>query len=227
VAVVLEVLVEAAAPVVSVEADAAAPQASGDIAVAFALSVSASVAVAEVDTPVCPSSLAFPNDDYFANPASADEVVGWESVHSSTYAHTNYVLCSVLSNPGLHQNRMLEHVYKNASHGHDAVSDTNDHPIDATRTHSKNTNLRLSQVQHKHRLYRAVRSHREALDIRWAEAEEWVLRVFRAQRDFPTPVACMSDLLLLPVPVPGLPLELVPVPELLLAPVPVSYSQSM
>ena len=61
--------------VVSV-ADAAEPQASVDIAVAFDVSVPVSVVVVEVDSSGRPKFLAFPNVDHYASSSSSVEVVG-------------------------------------------------------------------------------------------------------------------------------------------------------
>ena len=57
-------------------ADVAEPQASVDIAVAFVVLVPVSVFVVEVDSPVRPKFLAFPNVDYFSSSSSSVEVVG-------------------------------------------------------------------------------------------------------------------------------------------------------
>ena len=61
--------------VVSV-ADVAEPQASVDIAVAFAVLVPVSVVVVEVDSSGRPKFLAFPNVDHYASSSSSVEVVG-------------------------------------------------------------------------------------------------------------------------------------------------------
>ena len=89
-------------------ADVAEPQASVDIAVAFVVLVPVSVVVVDVDSSGRPKFLAFPNVDHYASSSSSVEVVGEESVHSSTGARTNYGLCSILSNPGLRHSRTLE-----------------------------------------------------------------------------------------------------------------------
>ena len=135
--------------VVSV-ADVAEPQVSVDIAVAFAVLVPVSVVVVEVDSSGRPKFFAFPNVDYYASSSSSVEVVGEESVHSPTGARTNYGLCSILSNLGLHQNKNLEHCYNNPSPGYNNVSDTNDLPIDATTNHSRKRCLHQCQEQRKH-----------------------------------------------------------------------------
>jgi hypothetical protein len=57
-------------------ADAAEPQASVDIAVAFVVLVPVSVVVAELDSSGCPRFLAFPNVDHFSSSSSSVEVVG-------------------------------------------------------------------------------------------------------------------------------------------------------
>jgi hypothetical protein len=146
--------------VVSV-ADVAEPQASVDIAVAFDFLAPVSVVVVEGDSPGRPKFLAFPNVDHYASSSSSVVVVGQESVRSSTGARTNYGLCSILSNLGLHQNKNLEHCYNNSSPGYNNVSDTNDLPMDATTNHSRKTSLHLYQEQRKHRSYQASRSHPE------------------------------------------------------------------
>jgi hypothetical protein len=156
--------------VVSV-ADVAEPQASGDIAVAFVVLVPVSVVVVELDSSGRPKFLAFPNVDHFASSSSSVEVVGEESVHSSTGARTNYGLCSILSNLGLHQNKNLEHCYNKPSPGYNNVSDTNDLPIDATTSHSRKRGLHQCQVQRRH-TSQASLSPRVVRQIRWVVAEE-------------------------------------------------------
>jgi hypothetical protein len=138
-------------------ADVAEPQAAVDIAAAFVVLVPVSVAVVDVDSSGRPKFLAFPNVDHYASSSSSVEVVGEESVHSSTGARTNYGLCSILSNLGLHQNKNLEHCYNNPNPGHNNVSDTSDLPIDATTSHSRKTDLPLYLGQRKHRPYQASR----------------------------------------------------------------------
>jgi hypothetical protein len=153
-----EVVFVAAVSVAAVSiADVAEPQASVDIAVAFVVLVPVSGVVAEVDSPGRPKFLAFPNVDHCATSASSVEGLGDESVHSSTGARTNYGLCSILSNLGLHQNKNLEHRYNNPNPGHNNVSDTNDLPMDATTSHSRKTDLHLCLEQRKHRPYQASR----------------------------------------------------------------------
>ncbi len=125
-------------------------QVSVDIAVAFVVLVLVSVVVAEADSSERPRFLAFPNVDCFANSSSSVELVGEESVHSPTGARTNFGLCSILSNPGLHQNKNLEHYYNNPNPGYNNASDTNDLPIDATTNHSRKTNPHQCQEQRKH-----------------------------------------------------------------------------
>ena len=156
--------------VVSV-ADVAEPQASVDIAVAFVVLVPVSVVVVEVDSSGRPKFLAFPNVDHFASSSSSVEVVGEESVHSSTDARTNYGLCSILSNLGLHQNKNLEHCYNNPSPGYNNVSDTNDLPIDATTNHSRKRGLHQCQGQRRHTSQVSL-SPLVVRQIRWAAAEE-------------------------------------------------------
>jgi len=156
--------------VVSV-AHVAEPQASVDIAVAFHVSVPVSVVVVEVYSSGRPKFLAFPNVDPFANCSSSVEVVDQESVHSSTDARTNYDLCSILSNLGLHQNKNLEHCYNNPNPGYNNVSDTNDLPKNATTNHSRNRSLHQCQGQRRH-TYQVTLLTLVAREIRWVVAEE-------------------------------------------------------
>ena len=156
--------------VVSVS-DVAEPQASVDIAVAFVVLVPVSVVVVEVDSSGLPRFLAFPNVDYYASSSSSVEVVGKESVHSSTGARTNYGLCSILSNLGLHQNKNLEHCYNNPSLGYNNVSDTSDLPIDATTNHSRKRGLHQCQEQRRHSSQVSL-PPLEVRQIRWVEAEK-------------------------------------------------------
>jgi len=158
--------------VVSVS-DVAEPQASVDSAVAFDILVPVSVVVVEVDSSGRPKFLAFPNVDHYASSSSSVEVVGWESVHSSTDARTNYGLCSILSTLGLHQNKNWGPCYNNPSPGYNNGSDTNDLPIDATTNHSRKTCLHLYQEQRKHCAYQASLSHPEVPEIRWVVAEKF------------------------------------------------------
>ena len=148
------------------------PQASVDIAVAFVVLIPVSVVVVEVDSSGRPKSLAVPNVDHYASSASSVEVVGKESVRSSTHARTNYGLGSILSTLGLHQNRNWEQCYSTPSPGHNTVSDTTGLPTDATTNHSRRTCLLLYQVQRKHRSYPASLSHLEVPGIRWVVAEK-------------------------------------------------------
>ena len=132
-------------------ADVVELQASVDIAVASDGLVPVSVVAVEADSSGRPKFLSFPNVYYFANSSSYCVIVGMESVHSSNGARTNYDLCSVLSNPGLHQNKNLEHCYNNPSPGYNNGSDTNDPPIDATTSHSRKRGLHQFQEQRRHR----------------------------------------------------------------------------
>jgi hypothetical protein len=125
--------------------DVAEPQASVDIAVVFVVLVPASVVAVEVDSSGRPKFFAFPNICSSPNCPSSVEVVGEESVHSPTGVRTNYGLCSILSNPDLHQNKNLEHCYNNPNPGHNNVSDTNDLPKSATTNHSRNRGLHQCQ----------------------------------------------------------------------------------
>ncbi len=131
-------------------ADAAEPQASVDIPVAFRVSVPVSVVAVEVDSSGRPKFLAFPNVDYHASSSSSVEVVSKESAHSSSGARANHGACSILSNPGLRQNKNLGHSYNRPSSGYNTVSDTNDLPIDATTSHSRKTSLLLYQDRRRY-----------------------------------------------------------------------------
>jgi len=126
------------------------PQASVGIPVVFDVLVPVSGVAVEVDSPRRPRFLAFPSVDCYASPSSSVQVVGEESVHSSTGAHTNYGLCSILSNLGLHQNKNLEHCYNNPSPGYNNVNDTNALPKNATTNHPRNRSLHQCQGQHRH-----------------------------------------------------------------------------
>jgi hypothetical protein len=158
------------AAVVSV-ADVVEPRASVDIAVAFAVLVPVSVVVVEVDSSGRSKFLAFPNVCSFPNCSNSVEVVGEESVHSSTDAHTNDDLCSILSNLGLHQNKNLEHCYNNPSPGYNNVSDTNDLPKNATTSHSRKRGLHQCQGQRRH-MSQVSLPPRVVRQIRWAGAAE-------------------------------------------------------
>ena len=171
--VVSAVDLEVSEPEVVFVADVAEPQASVDIAVAFDFLVPVSVVLVEVDSSGRPRFLAFSNVDHYASSASSVEVVGQESVHSSNGVRTNYGLCSILSNLGLHQNKNLEHCYNNPSPGYNNVSDTNVLPTDATTNHCRRRCPRLRQGRRKHRSYQASLSHPEVPQIRWVVAEKF------------------------------------------------------
>jgi len=158
--------------VVSV-ADVAEPQASDDIALPFDVLVPVSLFVVEVYSPGRPKFLAFPNADHYAISSSSVEIVREESVHSSTGVRTNYGLCSILSNLGLHQNKNLGHCYNNPNPGYNNVSDTNVLPKDATTNHRRRRYPRLRQGRRKHHLYQASLSHPEVPQIRWVVAEKF------------------------------------------------------
>ena len=157
--------------VVSV-ADVAERRASVDIVVAFAVLVLVSVVVAGVYSSGRPRFLAFPNVDHFASSSSPVEVVGEESVHSSTGARTNHGFCSILSNLGPRQNRNLGHDHNNPTPGHDNVSDTIGLAKDATTNHRRKRCLRLSQGQRRH-TYPVSLSPPVVRQIRWAVAEKF------------------------------------------------------
>jgi len=121
--------------------------------------------VAEVDGVRRPSFFPFPSVGQYASASSSVEDVDAESFHSSTDAHASYVLGNSLSNLGLHQHRNLEHCYNNPNPDYNTVSDTNDHPINATTNHPRKTSLQLYQEQRKHHLYQASQSHLEVPQI--------------------------------------------------------------
>jgi hypothetical protein len=153
-------------------ADVAEPQTSADIAVAFAVLAPVSVVVVEVDNSVRPTFVAFPNVDCYATSASSVEVVGDQSAHSATGARTNYGLCSILSNLGLHHNKNLEHCYNNPSPGYNTVSDTNHPAMDATTSHSRRTSLPLPQAQRKHWVHQVALSQPEVRQTLWAAVNQ-------------------------------------------------------
>ena len=163
VAVVFVAVVFVAAVFVAV--DVAEPQASVDIAVAVVFLVPVSVVAAGVDSPGHPTFVASPNACSFPSSSNSVEIVGEVFVGSPTGAHTNYGLCSILSNLGLHHNKNLELCYNNASPDYNNVSDTNDLPMDATTNHSRKTGLHLYQEQRKHYWYRVILSHSGVLEM--------------------------------------------------------------
>jgi hypothetical protein len=164
-----EVVVLAAEPavvsVVASVADVAEPQASFDIPVAFDVLVPVSVVPVEVDSSGRPKSLAFPNVDHFATPASSVEVAGNQFAHNTSGARTNHGFCNALSIPDLHQNKILEHYGNKPSRGHSNVIDTNDLAMGATTSHSRKTSLSLRQEQRKHSTYQATLSLPEVPEI--------------------------------------------------------------
>jgi len=167
-----EVVVLVVEPGVVFVADVSEPQASVGIPAVFDVLIPVSVVAVEVDSSGCPKFLAFPNVDHYANSSSSVEVVGEESVHSSTGARTNYGLCSILSNLGLHQNKNLEHSHNNSNLGYNNMSDTNDLPIDATTSHSRKTDLHLCLEQHKHHSYQVALLPLGVREIRRVVEEE-------------------------------------------------------
>jgi hypothetical protein len=116
------------------------------------------VVLVGLDSSGHPKFFAFPNVDYHASSSSFVEVVGQESFHNSMGVHANDDLCSVLSNLGLRQNKILEQRHNKPSLGHDNVNDTNDLPMDATTSHSRKTGLHLCLERHKHRPYQVALS---------------------------------------------------------------------
>jgi len=154
-------------------ADAAEPRASADIAVPFAVSFHVSLYPAEVDIFRRPRSFSFPNADYFASFSSSFELDCKEYVHSAIYGRTSYGLCSILSSQGLRQNKNLEHGHNNPIPDRNNVSDTNDHPRNATTSHSRNRCPRRCQEQRKHQAYRVTLSLPVVQGTGWAAAEEF------------------------------------------------------
>ena len=157
--------------------DVAEPQASVDTPVAFHVLVVASGVAVEVDTPGRPRSRAFPSVDYHASPSSSAQLVGKESVHSSTGVRTNDGLCSILSNLGLRQNKNLGLCHNKPNPGHNNVSDTNDLPMDATTSHSRKRSLHLYQGQRR-RMSQGSRPPRVVRERKWG-AEEEIQYVYR------------------------------------------------
>jgi len=129
--------------------------------------------VVEADSSGRPKFRAFPNVDHYANYSSPGEAVGKEFVHSPTGAHTNHGLCSILSNPGLHQNRKLGCCYNNPNPGHNNMSDTKDPPIDATTNHSRKICPHLRREQRRHRPCPVSLSPQVVRQIRWAVAKKF------------------------------------------------------
>ena len=80
--------------------DVAEPQASGNIAVVFVALIPVFLVPVGVYNPGRPGFLSFPNGDYPANSSSSVELVGKESIHSSTGVRTKDGLCSTLLHPG-------------------------------------------------------------------------------------------------------------------------------
>ena len=131
--------------------DVAEPQVSVDIAVVFVVLVPVSVAVVEVDSSGRPKFLVFPNVGFFASYSSSVELVGEVFVDNPTDVRTNYGLCSILSNLGLHHNRSAGHDHNNPSPGRNNGSDTNDLPMDATNSHPRKTGPYPSRDRRRHR----------------------------------------------------------------------------
>jgi len=164
-----EVVVFVAAVLV---ADVAEPRFSADIPVPSGVSVPVSVVVAGVDNPGPPRFFVFPSIDYDANSASFVEIVGEESVHNSTGARANCGSCSILSSLGLHHNKTAGHCYSNPSPGHNTVSDTYDHTMDATTSHSRKRDLHLSPEQRKRCPFQARLSPPEVRQTQWETGDQ-------------------------------------------------------
>jgi hypothetical protein len=154
------------------DADIAEPQASVDIVLAFDVSAPVSVCMVEVDSSEHPRFPAFASADYHARSSSSFEAFHKVSVHSSTGVHTNYVLYSILSTPGIHQNRKLGHCHNMPTPGYNDASDTNVLPMDATTNHSRKKCQLLCQEQRTQSAYQAELSSPEVPQIRWVVAEE-------------------------------------------------------
>jgi hypothetical protein len=147
-------------------------QASADIAVVFVALFPVSVVAAEAGSSERPTFLASPSVDCFANSSSSVGLVAEGSVDSPTGARANFGLCSTLSNPGLYQNKNLEHFYNNSNPGYNNASDTNGLPIDATTSRSRKTDLHQRQEQRKHTCQAAL-STGVVRQIRWAAAHRY------------------------------------------------------
>jgi len=146
-------------------------QACGGIpAVSRGLIAVSVVVLVDLDSSERPKFLAFPNVDYHASSSSSDGVVCPQSVHNSIDVHANDDLCSILSNLGQHQNKILEQSHNKPSLVHDNVSDTNDLPMDATTSHSRKIDPHLCLEQHKHRPYQVALLPQGVPEIRWVVA---------------------------------------------------------
>jgi hypothetical protein len=146
-------------------ADVAEHRFSANIPVPSGVSALVSVPVVEADNPGHPKFSVFPSIDYDANFASFFEIFGEESVHNSMDAHANCDSCSILSSLDLHHNKTEEHYYNTHSPGHNTVSDTNGHTMDATTSHSRKRDPHLSPEQRKHCPFQAVLSTLEVRQI--------------------------------------------------------------
>ena len=142
-----------AAPVFA--ADAAAPQVFVCIAPGVAVSVPAAVVAAVVYSSGHPRFFVFPNSDSCPSSSSSAAVVGEESARTPSGVHTNYGLCSTLSNPGPDRNKNVAHSHNKPNPGRNNVSGTSGLPRDATTSHSRKTALPLYQEQRTPRRYPA------------------------------------------------------------------------
>jgi hypothetical protein len=172
---------------------ASEPQASVDIAAASVVLAPVSVFAVEVYIPGRPRSPAFPNAYHYAMSSSSVEVAGQESVQSSTGVRANHGFGSILSNPGLHQNKNLGQCYNSSNLGCNSVSDTNDLPIGATTSRSRKKGLHRCRERRTHRPYQAIRSHPEAPQMQWvAERYQYLYsppQLLAEERQLPTPKA--------------------------------------
>ena len=151
-------------------ADFAEPRFSAGIPVPSGVSVPVSAVVVGVDNPGRPRFFVFPSIDYDANSASFVEIVGEESVHNSMGARTNCGSCSILSSLGLHHNKTAGQCYNKPSPGHNTVSDTNGHTMDATTSHSRKTRSTSIPEQRKHCPFQAGLSPPEVRQTQWETA---------------------------------------------------------
>lgn len=151
---------------------AVAPQVSADTAAAFLVLVPVSLVVVEVGSSQHPRFPVFPIFGFFANCSSSVELVGQESVRNPSDVHTNHGLCSILSNPGLHQNRKWEHSYNNANPDYNDVIDTNGLPRNATTSHSRKRDLHQYRDQHTH-MCQVSRSILVVRQMVWEVADQY------------------------------------------------------
>ena len=154
-------------------ADVAEPRASVDIESAFDVLAPVSAGLIEVDSFGRPKFSAPPNTAHYARFSSSAVAAGLGFVHSSMSDRTNCVLCSILSNPDLHRDKILERCRNKPSPGHNNASGTSGLPMAATTSHSRKKYQHLHQEQRIHRACQATQPQPEAPRIRWVAAEEF------------------------------------------------------